>query len=133
MLYSFDNKQPAIGNDTYVSELAHVIGDVVIEDNCYVGPGAILRADHGRIAIGSGTAVEEGVIIHVPPNETCSIGKKVTLGHGAIIHAASIGSFAVIGMGAILSIRSKVGEWVIVAEGGVVNQNASNLITATLL
>ena len=123
MLYSFDGKQPEIGKDTYVSELAMVIGDVKIGDNCYIGHGAILRGDYGRIEIGSGTAVEEGVIVHAPPNETCKIGEKVTIGHGAIVHAAEIGDFAVLGMGMVASIRSKIGVWTIVAEGAVVKMN----------
>ena len=120
MLYTFEGKKPSIGKDTYVSELAHVIGNVDIGDNCYVGHGAILRGDYGRIEIGSGTAVEEGVIIHAPPDHFNRIGKRVTIGHGAILHGDSIGDGAVIGMGAVLSIFSVVGEGAIVAEGSLV-------------
>ena len=120
MFYAFDGKKPEVGSDTYVSELAVVIGDVRIGNNCYVGHGAVLRGDYGRIEIGSGTAVEEGVIIHAPPNQACIIGEKVTLGHGAVIHASIIGDGAVIGMGAVVSIRSVVGKGTIVAEGAVV-------------
>jgi carbonic anhydrase/acetyltransferase-like protein (isoleucine patch superfamily) len=120
LLYTFDGKNPDIGKGTYVSEEALVIGDVKIGDNCYIGHGAILRGDYGSIFIGSGTAVEEGVIIHAPPGEACTIGEKVTIGHGAIIHAAKIGNLAVIGMGAVLSIRSEIGANTIVAEGAVV-------------
>ena len=120
MLYSFDGKQPEVSKNAYVSELAMLIGDVVVEDNCYIGHGAILRGDYGRIEIGAGSAVEEGVIIHAPPKEICKIGKKVTFGHGATVHAASIGNFAVIGMGAVVSLWSEIGEAAIVAEGAVV-------------
>jgi carbonic anhydrase/acetyltransferase-like protein (isoleucine patch superfamily) len=120
MLYKFDGKKPTIGKDTYVSDLATVIGDVVIGNNCYIGHGAILRGDYGRIEIGDGTAVEEGVIIHSPPTETNRIGNRVTIGHGAVIHGKSIGDRAVIGMGAIVSIRSEIGEYAIIAEGCIV-------------
>jgi len=120
LLYSFDGKQPEIGNDTYVSEQALIIGDVKIGDNCYIGHGAILRGDYGSIEIGFGTAVEEGVIVHAPPKETCKIGKKVTIGHGAVVHAAEVGDLAVLGMGSITSIRSIIGAGSIVAEGAVV-------------
>lgn len=120
MLYGFDGKEPVIGFETYVSETAIVIGDVKIGDNCYIGHGAILRGDYGSIRIGNGTAVEEGVIVHAPPEDVCSIGDRITIGHGAIIHAKRIGDHAVIGMGAILSIHSEVGEGSIVAEGCVV-------------
>ncbi|MFC2017434.1 gamma carbonic anhydrase family protein [Chloroflexota bacterium] len=120
MLYSFDNRKPRIGKDTYVSESALLIGDVKVGDNCYIGHGAILRGDYGTIEIGNGSAIEEGVVIHAPPEETCWIGEKVTVGHGAIIHSKSIASFAVIGMGAVLSIRAEIGEYSIIAEGSII-------------
>lgn len=120
LIYEFDGKHPVFGKETYISETAIVVGDVTIGDNCYIGHGAILRGDYGSIEIGSGTAVEEGVVIHAPPQKLCRIGERVTIGHGAIIHAASIGDKAVIGMGAVLSIYSEVGDNTIVAEGGVV-------------
>lgn len=120
MLYKFDGKQPVVGKQSYVSDIARVIGDVVIGDHCYIGHGAILRGDYGRIEIGDGTAVEEGVIIHAPPSDVNRIGRKVTIGHGAVVHGKRIGDQAVIGMGAIVSIWSEIGEWAIVAEGSVV-------------
>jgi carbonic anhydrase/acetyltransferase-like protein (isoleucine patch superfamily) len=120
LLYAFDGREPEIGRDVYISDQAVVIGDVKIGDGCYVGPGAILRGDYGRIEIGAGTAVEENVVIHAPPERVCYVGKKVTLGHGAIIHASRIGDLAVIGMGAVLSLGVKIGERTIVAEGAVV-------------
>ena len=120
MMRSFRNRQPKIGKDTYVSEYAILIGDVLIGDNCYIGHGAILRGDYGCIEIDSGTAVEEGVIMHAPPGETCRVGKKVTIGHGAVVHSSHIGDMAVIGMGSVLSICAEVGEESIVAEGSTV-------------
>ena len=120
MLYKFDGNQPTVGKDTYVSDSAKVIGNVIIGDNCYIGHGSILRGDYGRIEIGDGTAVEEGVIIHSPPGDTNQIGKKVTIGHGAVVHGKHIGDGAVIGMGAVISIWSEIGEQAIVAEGCVV-------------
>ena len=120
MLYKFDGKSPEVGQGAYVSEDAFVVGDVKIGNNCYVGHGAILRGDYGSIFIGPGTAVEEGAIIHTPPNEVSLVGERVTIGHGAIVHSAKIGNLSVIGMGAVLSIRSEVGANTIIAEGAVV-------------
>ncbi|GAB6906573.1 Isoleucine patch superfamily enzyme, carbonic anhydrase/acetyltransferase [Desulfosarcina cetonica] len=123
MLYQFDGRQPQVGETTYVSELAHVIGDVIIGERCYIGHGAILRGDYGRIVIGDETAVEEGVIIHAPPDDIQTIGRRVTMGHGAILHARAIGDWVVIGMGAVASLYSEVGKGSIVAEGSVVKSN----------
>lgn len=122
MIFAFDGRRPKIGKGTYISPTAQVIGDVQIGENCYVGPGSILRGDYGTIQIGEGTAVEEAVVIHAPPNEVCQIGSRVTLGHGAIIHSACIGDHALIGMGAITSLGARVGSWTLVAEGAVVKR-----------
>jgi carbonic anhydrase/acetyltransferase-like protein (isoleucine patch superfamily) len=122
MLYRFDGNQPLVGEETYVSESAVVVGAVTIGNYCYIGHGVILRGDYGRIVIGNGTAVEEGVIVHAPPGESCTIGNRVTIGHGAIIHSKHIDDSAVIGMGAIISIRAEVGRDAIVAEGAVVKK-----------
>ena len=65
-IYRYDQNEPQIGPGCYVSDSARVIGDVVMEENCYVGHGAIVRADHGRIFLGRGCAVEENVVIHNP-------------------------------------------------------------------
>jgi carbonic anhydrase/acetyltransferase-like protein (isoleucine patch superfamily) len=120
MRYRFNGHEPVAGTDTYVSETAIVIGDVIIGNNCYIGHGAILRGDYGRIEIGDGSAIEEGAVVHAPPDGTCSIGKKVTVGHGAVIHSKSIGDLAVIGMGSVVSIGAEVGSGSIVAEACVV-------------
>jgi carbonic anhydrase/acetyltransferase-like protein (isoleucine patch superfamily) len=120
MLYKFGGKRPAAGEYTYISDSARVIGDVVIGRNCYIGHGDVLRGDYGRIEIGDGSAVEEGVIVHAPPGDANRIGQRVTVGHGAVVHGKHIGNLAVIGMGAILSIWSENGEGAILAEGSVV-------------
>ncbi len=120
MLYEFDDKRPIIGAESYVSETAIVVGDVKIGENCYIGHGAILRGDYGSIEIGSGSAIEEGVVVHAPPGKMCKIGERVTVGHGAIIHAESIGEMCLIGMGAVLSVYSRIGGGSVVAEGAVV-------------
>lgn len=120
MFFEYNERRSRIGAGTYVSETAQVIGDVVIGDTCYIGHGAILRGDYGSITVGNGTAVEEGVVIHAPPDQCCRIGRSVTIGHGAVVHAARVGDRAVVGMGAILSIASEVGDGAIIAEGAVV-------------
>lgn len=120
MLFRFDGQEPSIHQTAYVSETAQVIGDVTIGAQCYIGHGTILRGDYGRITIGDGSAIEEGVVIHAPPGLTNDIGQRVTAGHGAILHGASVGDGAVIGMGAIVSLFSEVGAGAIVAEGAIV-------------
>lgn len=121
-MYEFEGKKPRIGTGTYIAPSAQVIGDVVIGDGCYIGHGAVIRADYGAVRIGDGTAVEENVVIHAPPGDTCVIGSRCTLGHGAVVHGAFLGDWSVVGMNAVTSLFSRVGTWTVVAEGAVVKQ-----------
>jgi carbonic anhydrase/acetyltransferase-like protein (isoleucine patch superfamily) len=117
---AFEGRTPRIGAGTWVHPSADVFGDVTIGERCWVGPGARVRGDYGTIEIGPGSAVEDNVVIHARPGGTTSIGEWVTLGHGSIIHTATIRSWATIGMGAIVSDWSEVGVWAVLAEGTVV-------------
>jgi carbonic anhydrase/acetyltransferase-like protein (isoleucine patch superfamily) len=85
-----------------------------------VGPGSKVRGDYGRIIIGDSTAIEENVIVHARPDDVTTIGSHVTLGHGSIIHNATIHDYAVIGMGGIVSDYAVIGKWGVVGEGAVV-------------
>lgn len=124
MIYEFDGKAPQIHPTAYISESATIIGEVIIEADCYVGPGAVLRADNKPIVIGEGTAVEDCVVIHAGGEDSKGtyIGKRVTIGHSAIVHSNTVADFANIGMGAITSLFSEIGEYAVVAEGAVVKQ-----------
>ena len=115
-IYTFEGRQPVIAESTYVSPTAQIIGDVNIGERCYIGHGAILRGDYGSIEVGDETAVEEGVIVHARPGDCTTIGRRVTLGHGAMVHNASILDGAVIGMRAVVSDFSEVGEGALVGE-----------------
>ena len=119
-LWEFYGKKPVIGKGTFVFPTADVIGDAILGENCYVGPGARIRADYGSIRIGDGTAIEENVVIHARPDDVTTIGKRVTVGHGAIVHNATIHDDAVLGMGSIVSDWAVVGQWAVIAEGALV-------------
>jgi len=122
MINTFEGKTPSIGQNSYVHPSADVFGNVQLGSGCWVGPGARIRGDYGRIVIGDKTAVEDNVVVHARPDEQTTIGAGVTLGHACIIHNATIHDWAVIGMGAIVSDWSDIGEWAVVAEGAVVRQ-----------
>lgn len=119
-IYRYGDRIPRIGRDSFVSDTAVVIGDVLIGDNCYIGHGSILRGDYGSIKVGNGTAVEENALLHIRPDGLLELEEKVTVGHGAMIHGKLIKSYAVIGIGAVVGFDVVVGSWSIVAEGCVV-------------
>jgi carbonic anhydrase/acetyltransferase-like protein (isoleucine patch superfamily) len=121
---SFEGRHPRIGEGTWVHPSADVIGDVTIGPDCWIGPGARLRGDYGRIEIGECTAVEDNCVVHARPGEVCRIGMRATLGHACVVHTSRIADNAVIGMGAVVSDWAEVGEWAFVGEGAVVPQRA---------
>lgn len=122
-VYRYGDRIPRIGKNAYISDSARVIGDVTIGDNCYIGHGAIVRGDYGKIIIGPGSAIEENTTLHIRPNGILELEESVTVGHGAIIHGKRIKSCAVIGIGSIIGFDVVIGSWSIVAEGCVVPQN----------
>ncbi|UCE73873.1 MAG: gamma carbonic anhydrase family protein [Methanomassiliicoccales archaeon] len=122
-VFQFEDRIPRIGKETYIAESAEVIGKVMIGDHCYIGPGARLRGDYGTIEIGDYSIVEDNCVLHARPDDTCKIGEHVTVGHGAIVHNATIRDWAMIGMGSIVSDFAVVGEWSVIGEGAVVRNN----------
>lgn len=102
---------------------AEVIGAVEIGPEAFIGPGARVKADYGKIVIGARTNIQDNCVVHVRPNETCMVGPDVTVGHGAILHNCTVHEEAVIGMGAIISDYAVIGRWAVVAEGAVVTQH----------
>jgi carbonic anhydrase/acetyltransferase-like protein (isoleucine patch superfamily) len=123
VVYEFEGRVPDIGSKTYISHFASVIGKVTIGEECYIAPGAVVKGDYGEIRIGNGTSVQDNVVVHARPNEITIIGDNVTLGHGCIVHNATVKDEAVIGMGAIISDYAVVGIWAVVGEGAVVKQH----------
>jgi len=119
-VYEFEGRVPRIGTNTYVSHTASVIGKVTIGEECYIAPGAVVKGDYGEVRVGDGTSIQDNVIIHARPGEATVVGSNVTLGHGCIIHNATIEDHVVIGMGAIVSDYAIVGKHAVVGEGAVV-------------
>jgi len=119
-IYEFEGRRPRIASSAYVAASAEVIGDVVVGESCYVGSGAILRGDYGAIRIGDGTAVEEGAIVHARPGGETLVGERVMIGHGAMLHNATVEPGAVIGMRATVSDDAVVGRGAIVGEMALV-------------
>jgi len=118
-IWRFEDKYPVVGDTTYVAHSADVIGNVEIGENCYIGPGARIRGDYGRIVIGDGTSIQENVVIHARPDDRTTIGNNVTVGHGALIHNAKIDDNAVVGMRSIVSDFAHLKEWAILGEGAL--------------
>jgi carbonic anhydrase/acetyltransferase-like protein (isoleucine patch superfamily) len=124
MIRTINGKTPRIAASAFVSEAAYVIGDVEIGEEASVWPGAVIRADTGRIIIGRGTAVEDNCVIHsgVPPHEVTTIGDYVNIGHGAVVHGYRIGNNVLVGMNATVLQKVEIGDYCLIGAGCLVSE-----------
>jgi phenylacetic acid degradation protein len=132
-IYKFESKIPKIAKTSYVHPQAAIIGDVEIADGCFIGAGAVLRGDFGKIKIGRGTSIQENCVIHVGGEGVVSIGSDVIVAHGAILHDVTIKSYVLVGMGSILMSGVLCEDHVMIAAGSIVKENfhiPSNVVVA---
>lgn len=111
-----------IAASAYIAPGAVVLGDVTIGEQSSVWFGAIVRGDSAPIRIGSDTNVQDGSILHADPDFPCTIGNRVTLGHGAIVHGATVEDDCLIGMRAVVMNGATIGRGSIVAVGSLVTE-----------
>jgi carbonic anhydrase/acetyltransferase-like protein (isoleucine patch superfamily) len=116
---SFEGTTPTIHESARIDESAVVIGDVTIEAEASIWPNVTLRGDSGAIVLREGANVQDNAVCH----EGCEIGPYATVGHTAIVHAATVGERAMVGMGATVLDGAHVGEESLVAAGSVVTED----------
>jgi phenylacetic acid degradation protein len=114
MIYSFKNIIPLVHESSFVHPQAAVTGNVVIGSNCYIGPGAALRGDWGQIIIEDGCNVQENCTVHMFPGVTVVLKTGAHIGHGAVIHGATIGKNCLVGMNAVIMDNVVLGDECIV-------------------
>jgi phenylacetic acid degradation protein len=101
-IYSFQGFIPVVKPSSFIHPQACVTGNVIIGENVYVGPGAAIRGDWGQIIIEDGCNIQENCTIHMFPGTTVHLKKSAHIGHGAIIHGATVGENCLIGMNAVI-------------------------------
>ena len=131
MVYEFNGFRPVIHESSFIHPQAAVTGHVIIGQNVYVGPGAAIRGDWGKIIIEDGCNVQENCTIHMFPGVTVWLQAGAHIGHGAIIHGATIGANCLVGMNAVLMDDVVLGEGCIV--GALCFLKAGEIIPARSL
>ena len=109
-VYSIDGVTPVIHPLAFVHPEAVLIGDVIVEEGCYIGPCASLRGDFGRIIVCKGSNVQDNCTLHSMPGFDCVVGVNGHIGHGAIIHSAQLGPNVLVGMNAVVMDHARIGE-----------------------
>jgi carbonic anhydrase/acetyltransferase-like protein (isoleucine patch superfamily) len=121
MIHPFKEKKPQIDTSALIMESAQIIGDVVIGEESSVWFNAVIRGDVNYIRIGKYTNIQDGCVLHVARRTLpLIIGDEVTVGHNVILHACTIGSQCLIGMGAIVMDGAEIGESSIIGAGSLV-------------
>lgn len=127
-LRPWQGSQPNLGERVWVDPDASVIGQVELADDVSIWPGAVLRGDVNAIRVGARTNIQDGTICHVthdgpytPGGLPLELGTDITVGHGAILHACSIGDRCLIGMGALVLDGAVIAEDVMLAAGSLVS------------
>jgi phenylacetic acid degradation protein len=119
-VYSLDGLIPVVDPTAFIHPLAALIGDVIVGPRCYIGPGAALRGDLGRIVIGPGANVQDNCVLHTFPAKEVLLEADAHIGHGAVLHGCVIRRGALIGINAIVMDDALVGEQALVGAGSFV-------------
>ncbi len=109
--------------NVFIADTARVLGKVELHDDVSIWFGATLRADLDKIVVGKRTNLQEGVIVHVDVNKPTIIGEDNIIGHGAIVHGATIGNFNLIGMRATILNGAKIGNGCVIGANALVTEN----------
>ncbi len=112
--YEFKGIKPVAHESSFIHPQAAVTGHVIIGSNVYIGPGAAIRGDFGKIIIEDGCNVQENCIIHMFPGVTVLLKENAHIGHGAVVHGATIGKNCLVGMNAVIMDNVDLGDECIV-------------------
>lgn len=119
-LFAFEGKRPTIHPTAFVAPTATIVGDVTVEEEASVWYGAVIRADYAPVVVRRGANVQDGAVVHGPPNEPTTVGQGATIAHNCVVHGALLGDECLIANGAIILDGARVGARSLVAAGAVV-------------
>src|SRR5687768_1941684 len=123
MVYEFKGIKPVIDPSSFIHPLAAITGNVIIGKDCYIGPGAAIRGDWGKIIISDGCNVQENCIIHMFPGVTVLLKEGAHMGHGSIVHGATIGRNCLIGMNSVIMDNAEIGDECIIGALTFIKQD----------
>jgi carbonic anhydrase/acetyltransferase-like protein (isoleucine patch superfamily) len=123
LVIAIGDRVPWVDPSAWVAPTAAVVGAVTLGPGASVWYGAVIRADDEEVTVGRDTNIQDGAVLHADPGFPCRLGDAVTVGHGAIVHGASIGSGSLVGMGSTILNGAAIGERCMIAAGTVVPES----------
>jgi carbonic anhydrase/acetyltransferase-like protein (isoleucine patch superfamily) len=118
----FLRKKPSLGKNVFIAKTATVIGDVTLGAHSSVWYGAVLRGDINRIVVGHRSNIQDNAVLHLADDFPCIVGNWVTVGHGAIVHACTVGDETLVGMGAVILDGAVIGRQSLIGAKALVTQ-----------
>ncbi len=122
-VYAFRGVVPVVDPTAFVHPAAVLIGDVIVGAGSYIGPGASLRGDFGRMIVGEGANVQDNCVMHGFPETDTIVEDWGHIGHGAVLHGCRVGRNAMVGMNSVVMDGASIGEEAIVAAMSFVRAN----------
>jgi carbonic anhydrase/acetyltransferase-like protein (isoleucine patch superfamily) len=114
--------RPSIDPSAFVASTATVFGNVIVGPRAVVLFGAVLRAEHGLVSVGAETNIQDHVVVHCGAGFPVNIGARVTIGHNAVVHGATLGDHSLVGAGGLVLDGAELGEGSWLAAGGVLSE-----------
>jgi carbonic anhydrase/acetyltransferase-like protein (isoleucine patch superfamily) len=122
LIVGIGGREPKVEDDVFVAPTASVIGDVTLEAGASVWYGAVVRGDVEKIVVGAQANVQDNVTLHADPGFPVTVGERVSIGHNAVVHGATVGDDCLIGMGATVLNGAVIGAGSLVAAQALVPQ-----------
>ena len=123
-LYSFEGKSPQVHPTAFIAPTATLVGDVVVEEGASVWYGAVVRADYSPVVIRAGANVQDGAVLHGPPNQQTVIGAGATVAHLCVVHGATLGDECLVANGTTVLDGARIGARTLVAAHSLVAADA---------
>ena len=122
MLVELDGARPSIGRDVFLAPTAVLIGDVRVGDRANIWFGAVLRGDYAHVEVSEGSSVQDNAVVHCASELPTVIGRRVVVGHGAMLEGCVVEDGGLVGMGAIVLQRARLGAGAVLAAGAVLSE-----------
>lgn len=121
-IYRLADKKPSLHDSAFIADQAVLIGDVILQENVSIWPGAVLRGDNETIVICAGSNIQEGAVLHADPGYPLTVESNVSIGHQAMLHGCTVQEGSLVGIQAVILNGAVIGKNCLVGAGALVTE-----------